>query len=81
VQTEVALRHGDQVLLIDAREMPVRLTLHDVSGHLVETLLSDRRPAGEHRLEISGAGLAPGLYFLRSESGEAKLSRKVVVAG
>jgi len=62
------------------REMPVRITLHDVSGRLVETLFSGRRPAGEHRLEISGAGLAPGLYFLRSESGEAKLSRKVVVA-
>ncbi len=40
------------------------LTLHDVTGRLVRTLVDGRRKAGEHQLVLDGSQLATGPYFL-----------------
>jgi hypothetical protein len=43
----------------------VTLSIFDVSGRLVETLVEDTRPAGDHTVEWRAAGAASGVYFCR----------------
>jgi len=61
-----------------------RVAVHDVSGRLVRTLASGLRPAGAARLvwdgtDDRGDGVASGVYFVRVESGETKLTSKVML--
>jgi DNA-binding beta-propeller fold protein YncE len=63
---------------------PVRVTVVDVAGRIVATLLERSLPAGRHVVEWTGdtaAGrTAPsGVYFIRVESGGATASRKMVL--
>ena len=52
----------------------VVLTLLDLQGGVVETLLSGNLSAGEHRVSVETAGLGSGRYFLRlASSGETYL--------
>jgi hypothetical protein len=57
----------------------VRITLHDVSGRLIEILIDGHRSAGTHRLDLEPEKRASGVYFVRLESSEAVISRKVVI--
>ncbi|MBM3316831.1 MAG: hypothetical protein FJY75_03165 [Candidatus Eisenbacteria bacterium] len=60
------------------RDGPVTLSVYDVAGGLVKTLLSDRRPAGAHHVHWDGScdrgrRVAGGVYLyrLRCEGGTA----------
>lgn len=61
-----------------------RLTLVDVQGRRVATLLDGPMPAGRHPVPLApvwaAARPAAGVYFLRLEAGGRRLSRKLVVA-
>jgi hypothetical protein len=57
----------------------IDLTLLDVAGRTVRVLVSGRQPAGEFRLPLDDAGLAPGVYVLRLRSDRQVLTGKVVV--
>lgn len=46
------------------RPAQVRLTLYDLQGRQVSTLLDGRRPAGSHPVRVDGSALASGLYLL-----------------
>jgi len=55
-------------------EGPVRLTVFDVTGQRVRTLVDGRRPVGSHQviwdgLDDRGAGVASGVYFCSLEVG------------
>jgi len=41
------------------------LTVHDITGRAIETLVEGDVPAGEHRLQWSAEGLASGVYLCR----------------
>jgi hypothetical protein len=63
----------------------VSLDLYDVSGRLVQALVSGYRDQGYHRLEWdgtwgSGTRLGPGIYFVRLESEGGKRTAKLIVA-
>ena len=63
---------------------PVRLTVHDVSGRLVTTLIDSERPAGVHSVmwdgtNDAGAGVASGVYFTRMRFDGEVVSRKIVL--
>jgi hypothetical protein len=64
---------------------PVNANVFDASGRLVRALEAGRwRPAGEHALTWDGRGdddrrVAPGVYFLRFESGDARETRRLVL--
>jgi hypothetical protein len=62
----------------------VRVSLIDVSGKFIKTVMTEPMPAGRHalsfaRISESGQRLAAGVYYLRLEANGAKVTRKVVV--
>lgn len=57
------------------QETPVRLSIYDISGQLVTTLVDETRQAGEHAIQWvgknqQGASVASGVYLLRLEQEE-----------
>ncbi|UCE26201.1 MAG: T9SS type A sorting domain-containing protein [Candidatus Coatesbacteria bacterium] len=55
----------------------VTLTVYDISGRKVTTLVDETLTAGEHAAEVSG--LAPGVYIYRLDAGTFAAARKMVV--
>ncbi|MBD3402666.1 T9SS type A sorting domain-containing protein [candidate division GN15 bacterium] len=63
----------------------VELTVYNVLGRKVSTLLSKDLPAGTHTVgwngtDSHGEAVSSGVYFYRLTAGEAVLSRKMVLA-
>jgi len=56
----------------------VRLSVYDTQGRLLRTLAEGTRPAGTHRVSVSG--LESGIYFYRLEAGNTSLVKRMVVA-
>ncbi|MBZ0270176.1 T9SS type A sorting domain-containing protein [bacterium] len=57
----------------------VTLSLHDVSGRLVRTVLDQRVTAGPHRVVLSASELASGVYYYRLQSQEETATRRCLV--
>ena len=62
----------------------VTVSLFDVAGRLVRTLLDETRPEGEHRLhwnagDSADSPLSSGVYFIRVEAGSWSAARKIVI--
>lgn len=57
----------------------VTLTVYDLLGREVETLLDDHRPAGIHNITFDASDLASGVYFYRIKAGESVESRRMVL--
>ena len=60
------------------RPAHVRMELFDVRGQRVRVLADDTRGPGEHEVTLDGFGLASGTYFVRMQSGDGVVTRKVV---
>ncbi len=56
----------------------VRISVLDAAGREVECLTDEARPAGQHKLLWNTRNVAPGVYFIRLETGEAGYRQKVV---
>ena len=62
----------------------VRLSVYDVRGRLVRTIINEPRVSGKHSLiwnsrDVSGQRLASGFYFVTLEAGEVNLIDKVLI--
>jgi len=57
----------------------VRLGMFDLSGRLVQEVVSRRFEAGRHRLEFSAHNLTSGLYILRLEADGQSAQRKIAL--
>jgi len=57
----------------------VELSIYDVRGGVVETLVSGERDAGEHTVEWRANGAASGVYFYRLTVGSFSATRKVIL--
>jgi hypothetical protein len=69
---------GTAVIAFDLPEdADVTLTIYDLSGRKVTTLVNEKLPAGAYERPVSG--LAPGVYVYRLEAGEFAAVRKMVV--
>jgi hypothetical protein len=62
-----------------ARAGSVRITLHDLNGRTVASLLDETRNAGSHLLPVSLRGIAPGMYFYAMEYAGRRQTRKMIV--
>jgi len=61
------------------RDAQVTLTVYDVLGRKVTTLVSSRQPAGSHETQLDGGSLASGVYFCRLTAGDSHDTKKLVI--
>ena len=66
--------------------VPVDLSIFDVRGRLIRSLLQDLRPQGEHtttwdRRTQSGGRVAPGVFIVRLRASGTNDTRKLVLLG
>jgi hypothetical protein len=57
----------------------VQLTVYDINGKLIQTLASKVYPAGEHKIDFSGAALSQGIYYCHLQTGEAVTTKKILL--
>ncbi len=65
-------------------EAPVRLSIYDVRGHRVRSLVAESRLAGQYTemwdgADASGRSVSSGMYIVRLAAGPDVVTRKVVV--
>ncbi len=57
----------------------VRLTLYDMLGRKVKTLVNRNQSAGSYRVNVTASNLASGVYIYRLESNNFVQSRKMIL--
>lgn len=57
----------------------VRLTVYDILGNNVETLVGDNKNAGRNRVQFDGSKLASGIYFYRLSTGNYIETKKLLL--
>ncbi|MBN2828782.1 MAG: T9SS type A sorting domain-containing protein, partial [Candidatus Cloacimonetes bacterium] len=57
----------------------VKLSVYNVKGQKVDTLVNERQTAGEHTIVWDATSNASGVYFLRLESGSNSVTRKMMM--
>ena len=57
----------------------VKITVYNILGRQVSTLLDREMTAGNHEVEFDGSGLATGVYFYRLQTGESEHTRKMML--
>ena len=58
----------------------VRLSLFDVLGRELKTLVDRYQPAGDYTVQLDATGLAAGVYFYRLQAGSFIQTRKLLLA-
>jgi len=56
----------------------VELSIYNLLGQKVSTLVSKKQPAGRYEVEWDATGFASGVYYYRIEAGEFQQVRKMV---
>ena len=59
-------------------ESRVSITVFDVSGRTVTTLVDGVKAAGTHSVQFDGSSLTPGVYFYRLTAGDLVEQRKMI---
>ena len=59
----------------------VNISVYNAHGQVVDTLVSEVLPAGQHRVEWKAGGLPPGAYIYRMTAGNFTAERKAIVVG
>lgn len=62
-----------------AKSSHVRLTVYDVLGREVSTLVNAEKSPGQYRVTFDGSGLASGVYFYRLDAGKYVSTRKLLL--
>lgn len=57
----------------------VILSIYDINGHLVETLVSQHRNAGKYQVQWDASGYSSGLYFYQIAAGDFTAIRRCVL--
>ncbi|MDD3716742.1 MAG: alpha-amylase family glycosyl hydrolase [Candidatus Marinimicrobia bacterium] len=57
---------------------PVELSVYDLQGQKVRTLVNSYQSAGEYEVVFNGEGLSSGVYFYRLNSGRHRETRKML---
>ncbi len=59
--------------------MQVRLTIYDISGRQVATLVNSKQSAGNHRIEWDGSNYASGIYFYKLTAGQQTFVKRMTL--
>jgi predicted GH43/DUF377 family glycosyl hydrolase len=57
----------------------VNITVYDLLGREVKTLVSEEKAAGNYTVQFSGSSLASGIYFYRMQAGDFMQSKKMIL--
>ncbi|NQV19234.1 MAG: T9SS type A sorting domain-containing protein [Armatimonadetes bacterium] len=57
----------------------VELSVYNIKGQLVETLVNDYKPAGEHSIVWNAENQASGIYFYKLKAGEYSKTKKMLL--
>jgi hypothetical protein len=57
----------------------VRLTVHDISGAEVLTIVNEKKPAGNYDVTFDATGLASGVYLGRYAAGTHVMTTKMIL--
>ena len=57
----------------------VQLTVFNLLGQKVATLVNERRTAGNHTVQFDARSLASGVYFYQLQAGDFTLQRKMTL--
>ena len=57
----------------------VELSIYNIVGQRVATLVSQRQPTGRYQVEWDASGLASGIYYYRIEAGDWRDMKKMVL--
>jgi len=63
-----------------ATDGAINLSVYDLSGRLVETLISGNQTAGRHSLSWNASGVATGAYLIRLEAAGSMLTKRAVIS-
>ena len=72
-------RGGTTIAFTLPAPMHVVLTVYDLLGRQVETLVDEVRSAGRHQAAFNAAGLPAGVYFYRFNTPTFSRTRQLVV--
>jgi outer membrane protein assembly factor BamB len=56
-----------------------RITIHDINGRVVETLLESEMASGTHRVSWHPQGISSGQYFYTLQQGSSKITKKLTI--
>lgn len=62
-----------------AKEGNVKLSIYNVIGSKVATIVDEYKPAGSYSVQFNGVNLASGIYLYRLESGDFNEARKLIL--
>jgi hypothetical protein len=62
-----------------AKEGNVKLTIFNVIGSKVATIVNEYKPAGNYSVQFNGSNLASGIYLYRLESGNYSSAKKFIL--
>jgi hypothetical protein len=57
----------------------VELTVYDINGRKIQTLVNEHQDAGTYTLNFDASGLASGVYLYKLRSGRHVESRKMLL--
>jgi flagellar hook assembly protein FlgD len=57
----------------------VELSIYNLLGQKVVTLINERQKAGYHRIEWDASGFASGIYCYKIEAGEFQDVKKMIL--
>jgi hypothetical protein len=57
----------------------VQISLYDVTGQSIQTIVDATFTAGEHRIRFDGKGLSSGIYFARMQAGSFEKTAKMLL--
>jgi hypothetical protein len=57
----------------------VTITVHDILGRTVATLVNERKAAGYHQVNFKASNFASGTYFYRIQAGEFVQTKKMLL--
>lgn len=72
-------RSSATVVLTLEAAAEVEAAVYDVLGRRVAVLSEGELGAGTHHFELNGSGLPAGVYLVRAESGERRLSQRITL--
>jgi hypothetical protein len=57
----------------------VKLSIYDMLGKEIETLVDEEKPAGNHRVDFNGSKLSSGIYFYQLNAGLYMMIKKMIL--